>query len=144
MKTAQANSVNNFGALIDSIFDGKFNGMFREEHHTSLTQPPVNIYEKENGFHIQVMAPGVAKEEIKLSVMDNMLTITYEQHEPAKDVKGKLLRNEFGIRSFKRNFTLGEKVDAEKINAAYEQGILNIFLPKKEPVKPAQIEISIL
>lgn len=143
MKTVNANPVRNFGELIDSIFDGKFNGVFRDDHGHHSIQPPVNIYEQDNGFYIEVMAAGVAKEDIKLNVVDNLLTISYEKHEPAKDSSGKLLRSEFGIRSFKRSFTLGEKVDAAKINASYENGILRIALPKKEPVKPAQIEISI-
>ncbi|WP_222167083.1 Hsp20/alpha crystallin family protein [Edaphocola aurantiacus] len=143
MKTVNANPVKNFGELIDSMFDGRFNNVFRDDHGQATMQPPVNISEQDNSFYIEVMAAGVAKEDIKLNVVDNMLTISYEKHEPAKDTTGKLLRSEFGIRSFKRSFTLGEKVDATKINASYENGILRIALPKKEPVKPAQIEISI-
>lgn len=144
MKTVNSNAVRNFGDLMETIFDGRFNTMFKDDHSSGpVMQPPVNIYEMEQGFNIEVMAPGVAKEDIKLSVLENMLTISYEKNEPAKETAGKLLRNEFGIKSFKRSFTLGEKIDATKINASFENGILKITLAKKEVVKPAQVDITI-
>ncbi|WP_158605909.1 Hsp20/alpha crystallin family protein [Taibaiella sp. KBW10] len=144
MKTVNANGVRNFGDLMETIFDGRFNTMFKDDHATGpVMQPPVNIYEMEQGFNIEVMAPGVAKEDIKLSVLDHILTISYDKSEPAKETSGKLLRNEFGVKSFKRSFTLGEKVDAGKINASFENGILKIALSKKEVIKPAQVEIAI-
>lgn len=138
-----ANAIRNFGDLVETIFDGRFSPVFKEEHSNYKMQPPVNIYEMDNEFHIEVMAPGISKEAIRLQVIDNMLTLSFEKSEPAKEVAGKMLRNEFSVRSFKRSFTLGETVDATKINASYEQGILKVTLPKKELAKPQQIEITI-
>lgn len=138
-----ANAIRNLGDLVETIFDGRFSPVFKEERSDHKMQPPVNIYEMDNDFHIEVMAPGVSKEAIKLQVVDNMLTISFEKSEPAKEAIGKMLRNEFAVRSFKRSFTLGETVDATKINASYEQGILKVMLPKKEVAKPQQIEITV-
>lgn len=133
----------NFGDLMETLFDGRVSPMFREEHLNHKMQPPVNISESEKTFNIEVLAAGINKEDIKLQVVDSMLTISYEKNEPAQETKAKVLRHEFAVRSFKRSFTLGESVDAEKINASYENGILTVTLPKKEAVKPTQIEITV-
>lgn len=137
------NSMRNFGDLMETLFEGRIAPMFRDEHLNHKMQPPVNISESEQTFNIEVLAAGINKEDIKLQVVDNLLTISYEKNEPAQEAKGKVLRHEFAVRSFKRSFTLGESVDAEKINASYENGILNVTLPKKEAVKPTQIEITV-
>lgn len=137
------NSMRNFGDLMETLFDGRVSPMFREEHLNHKMQPPVNISESEKTFNIEVLAAGINKEDIKLQVVDSMLTISYEKNEPAQETKAKVLRHEFAVRSFKRSFTLGESVDAEKINASYENGILTVTLPKKEAVKPTQIEITV-
>ncbi|OJV54743.1 MAG: hypothetical protein BGO31_07185 [Bacteroidetes bacterium 43-16] len=136
-------SMRNFGDLMETLFDGRVSPMFREEHLNHKMQPPVNISESEKTFNIEVLAAGINKEDIKLQVVDSMLTISYEKNEPAQETKAKVLRHEFAVRSFKRSFTLGESVDAEKINASYENGILTVTLPKKEAVKPTQIEITV-
>ncbi|HTO15967.1 MAG TPA: Hsp20/alpha crystallin family protein [Edaphocola sp.] len=142
MKTT---AIRNFGELMDSIFEGNLGkNILRDDFETSYKiQPPVNIYEMENSFIIEVLAPGVEKEDIKLQVEDNILTLSYDKKESAKEEAGKLLRNEFHVKSFKRSFTLGEVVQIENINASYEQGILKIAVPKKEPVKPVQIDINV-
>lgn len=137
------NAMRNFGDLMETLFEGRVAPMFREEHLNHKMQPPVNISESEQTFNIEVLAAGINKEDIKLQVVDSLLTISYEKNEPAQEAKGKVLRHEFAVRSFKRSFTLGESVDAEKINASYENGILNVTLPKKEAVKPTQIEITV-
>lgn len=137
------NAMRNFGDLMETLLEGRVAPMFREEHLNHKMQPPVNISESEKTFNIEVLAAGINKEDIKLQVVDNMLTISYEKNEPAQEAKGKVLRHEFAVRSFKRSFTLGESVDAEKINASYENGILTVALPKKEAVKPTQIEITV-
>lgn len=137
------NAMRNFGDLMETLFESRVAPMFRDEHLNHKMQPPVNISESEQTFNIEVLAAGINKEDIKLQVVDNLLTISYEKNEPAQEAKGKVLRHEFAVRSFKRSFTLGESVDAEKINASYENGILNVTLPKKEAVKPTQIEITV-
>lgn len=138
MKTAQVNPFigRGFNGLLEELFSGNAPRFFRDEHRTdeffSNAQPPVNVKETETGYELQVAAPGIRKEDLKLNVNDKTLTISFEQSEEPKESTDKWLRHEFKVRSFKRSFTLGEKIDTEKISAAFEHGILNLSLPKKE------------
>lgn len=142
MKMVKANHFGprTFSGLMEDFFNGNTARFFRDDAHQdewnrSHYQVPVNIRETEAGYALEVIAPGVAKEDFKLQVNDKVLTISFEQKEEAKEQDGnKWLRKEFRLRSFKRSFTLGEQVDIEKIAASYEQGILHLELPKKEAV----------
>ena len=135
------NSIRNFSDLMETIFESR-NPQSPAEP-TSSMQPPVNIQELEGDFYIEVLAPGVKKEDIKLQVIDNKRTISYEKEEVSNQSNGKMLRNEFSVKSFKRNFTLGENVSFDGIKASYDQGILKVTIPKKEVVKPSPIEITV-
>ncbi|HRP88563.1 MAG TPA: Hsp20/alpha crystallin family protein [Edaphocola sp.] len=138
-------AIRNFGDLMDTIFEGNVGKRnFKDDMERNYSiQPPVNIFEMEHQFFIEVLAPGVKKEDIKLQVEDNILTLSYDKNEPAKVETGKLLRGEFTVKSFKRSFTLNDAIQTEGILASYEEGILKIEIPKKEPVKPVQIEINV-
>ena len=92
----------------------------------------VNVKETETGFALEILAPGVRKEDLKLNINDKTLTIAFEQKEEQKQESEKWIRNEFKVRSFKRSFTLGDQIDTDKIAASFENGILNLTLPKKE------------
>lgn len=126
-----------FSGLVEDIFNGNAARFFRDdaghdEWVRHAYQVPVNVKENESGYNLDVIAPGVAKEDFKLQVNDKVLTISFEQKEAEQKEDGKWLRKEFKVRSFKRTFTLGEQVDVEKISAAYDNGILHLTLPKKE------------
>jgi HSP20 family protein len=98
------------------------------------TLPAVNVKEVDNAFEIQVAAPGIRKEDFKINLERNVLTISSEnkiEHEE-KDENGAFTRREFNYSAFSRSFTLPEVAEAEKIEAAYENGILRITVPKKE------------
>lgn len=128
-----------FGNLLEDLISGNHNRFFRDdagnqEMCNTLYQVPVNVIETESGYTMSVIAPGVAKEEIKLNINNKELTISFEHTETEKQEGEKWLRKEYKARSFKRSFTLGEKIDEEKIEATYNNGILNISLPKKEAV----------
>ena len=106
---------------------------------------PVNIQETDNSYELHVVAPGLKKEDFKIAVDRQILNISFEQKEENKEqpAAGKWLRSEYRMKSFKRSFTLNDKVDSGKISAKYADGILNISLPKKElNEQPAQ-EISV-
>lgn len=102
------------------------------------TNPLVNINESNNGFTIELAAPGLHKEDLKVDVNKNILTIKAEKTEPQEGDKesGKYTRKEFSYASFKRSFTLPENVDQTKVEAHYENGILLVNVPKKEETKP--------
>jgi HSP20 family protein len=132
-----------FNFLIDEIFNGfPANwGKDQVQHHYA---PAVNIHETTDGYHVELNVPGRNKEDFKVSIDNNLLTIAFEQKETVENKDYKTLRREFGFKSFKRSFALDEKVNADAIQAKYENGILKLFLPKKEAVKVAPKEIAIL
>lgn len=111
--------------------------------HDNTFFPRTNIYELNDHFEIELMVPGRQKEDFKISLDKNLLTVSYDQKEN-KDENRKSLKKEFSLRSFKRTFTIDEKINSEDIHARYESGILTILLSKKEEVKisPKQIAVQ--
>jgi len=101
---------------------------------SDFTLPSVNVKEHEAGFEIQVAAPGIKKEDFKINLERNVLTISSERQSEneEKDNNGAFTRREFNYSSFSRSFTLPEVVEADRIEASYEDGILKIDVPKKE------------
>ena len=96
-----------------------------------ITIPPVNISETRDQFIVSLAAPGMSKEDFKIDVEGNMLTISSEKEEKLD----RFTRKEYSYFSFSRSFTIPEEVNKEKIEASYENGILNLFLPRKEEFK---------
>ena len=127
-------------------FSGLFNEFFNElpafysEHNTTV---PVNITETADAYHLELNAPGRNKEDFNVNIENGLLTISYEKKEEAKNEDLKSVRREFTFKSFKRSFTLDEKVDADNIQAKYENGLLKFHLPKKEQAKEVKKQISI-
>lgn len=95
--------------------------------------PRTDIFEDEKNVYVSVEIPGVDKKDVKISVQDNILTIKGEKKSELKDEKKNFFRVERSYGSFCRSFTLPVEVDAEKTGAKYENGMLNITLPKLEP-----------
>lgn len=138
-----------FSGLLDDLFSHKATRFFRDdfiqdEWIQHARQVPVNVKEKDNAYLIEVIAPGIPKEDFKIQLNDKVLTISFEQKEEAKEAHTKWLRKEFKTRSFKRNFTLSNLVDGDKISATYEQGVLFLEVPKKESVMAANKTIAVL
>lgn len=109
---------------------------------------PVNIRETQNGYSVEVVAPGFEKSDFKVNVEHDVLTIAAEKKEESnQEVEGagkeKHIRREYAYRSFKRSFTLDEKINAAAIEAKYNNGVLTLNLPKKEEVKQSAQEINI-
>jgi HSP20 family protein len=104
---------------------------------------PVNIKENEKVYHIEVVAPGFEKQDFKVNVDQNILTVSAEKKNEVKEDQQKEIRREYNYRSFKRSFTLDEKIDAAGIEAKYVNGVLTLNLPKKEEVKASAQEITI-
>ena len=136
-------------------FDGSFNNLISElfsEFPVSYKNngnegqkgfAPVNIIESENQYQLEVVAPGFDKSDFKVNVDQDVLTISAEQKTEAADSNKKQVRKEFSFRSFKRTFTLDEKIDGSEIAAKYVNGVLSLNLPKKAEVKSPAKEISI-
>lgn len=105
--------------------------------------PVVDIHEDNNGFYLDVEAPGVSKDQFDVKVQDGVLTIRGERkHEEEKKDKN-IYRSERMYGRFERSFTLPPVADSAKIEAEYKNGVLALKIPKKEVAKPAQIEVKV-
>ncbi len=152
MKTLARTNGNLFPALpslIEDFFGRDFlDSTLADWRARGGTMPSVNVAETNDEFLIEVAAPGMKRDNFKVELDTNVLTISYEVEEKheEKDEKLNFTRREFNYQSFQRSFSIPEsKVDAEKISARYTDGILYLTLPKREEarMKPArQIAIS--
>lgn len=128
-------------------FNNVFNELFNEfpafADKAGINFPPVNIAETADGYHVELNAPGRNKEDFKLNIDNGLLTVSYEKKEETKNEDVKSVRKEFSFQSFKRSFSLEDKVDAVNIQAKYENGILKVYLPKKAEVKEAAKQITV-
>jgi HSP20 family protein len=130
---------------LPKTFNNLFDEFFNEPSawSKSVALPPVNIFESKDGYHLELSTPGRQKEDFQVSLEKGLLTISFDKKEEPKNEELKAIRKEFGHPSFKRTFTVDDKIDAEKIEAKYENGILKFYLPKKEEVKQSPKQISI-
>jgi len=111
-----------------------------------ISQPAVNVVENKDSFRLAVAAPGFNKADFTISVENNYLTIEGKRETAAEEKNEnseRMLRREFRYQSFRRSFKLPNSVNIEHINAVYENGILNVELPKKEESKPLSKTIQI-
>jgi len=134
---------------INKWIDTLFNTTLADAMGTDFTvsTPSVNIVEHDNQFVMQLAAPGLEKSDFNINIENDYLVISTEKktekEETGKD--GKFTRREFNYKSFKRSFQLDNNINREGITAAYENGVLNITLPKKEETakKPSSTTIEI-
>ena len=139
-----------------SPFTGVFDDLFTRDlwnwglsnnSTTNTTIPAVNIKETGDSFEVEVAAPGMTKNDFKIELDNNTLTISSEKENNYEQKEGeRYTRQEFSYQSFQRTFQLPkEVVDADKIQARYENGLLHLVIPKKEEAKqrpPRMIQIS--
>ena len=104
--------------------------------------PPVNLFNGEDDILVECEVPGMKKDQIDLSITGETLVIMGTKQPSTEDENVRYHRSERGSGDFKRTVVLPDKVDAEKISAKLENGILTITLPKSEAAKPRQIAIS--
>ncbi len=123
----------------DNVFDEFLSNWPKENWAT----PAVNVHENNDAFHLELVAPGLKKDDFKISYEKGLLTVSFEKKEEAEQNDYKTHRKEFTAASFKRSFNVDEKIDVENIQAKYEDGVLKLLLPKKEEVKVAPKEIAI-
>ena len=113
------------------------------DDYQAMNQPAVNIVEKEKSYEIILVAPGLTKSDFTISVESDLLNIAFQKEENKSVETGKFIRKEFGIRSFKRSFTMSEKLDIENISAVYENGLLNVSIPKAKAKDPKAKTIQV-
>jgi len=127
----------NLGRFFDDSFWG-FNGLSRN------VNVPVNIRETDRSYELELVAPGLKKEDFKVNLNSNTLTVSFEQQQNTEAHKEEgWLRNEYHIASFSRSFQLDDSIDASKITAQYKDGILHLQLLKKEGAQKVSRTIEI-
>lgn len=131
-------------ATFDNLFDELFSNLpVASGKENGWNVPPVNIHENTEGFHLELAAPGLKKEDFKINLDKGLLTIGYEKKAEAENNDYKTHRREFKSTSFKRSYRVEDLINTEAIQARYEDGILKVYLPKKEEVKALPKEINI-
>jgi HSP20 family protein len=132
---------------VNQLFNRSFNGFegfgFEQPLTSAEFLPPVDIFEDEHNITLQVEIPGVKDEDLNITLENNVLTITGERKFKAEEKKDNFHRIERRYGKFTRSFTLPTGVEFEKVNATFENGVLNVALPKKEEFKPKQITIGV-
>ena len=128
---------------INELFDSSMNQSADEGSALSTWTPVVDVYEDNDSFLIKVELPEVKREDVKVNLNDNILSLTGERRFENEDKREGYHRVERSYGQFYRSFTLPPNVNAEGINAEFKDGVLRLTLPKKEEAKPKQIEVNI-
>lgn len=129
---------------INRMFDNMFGRGYQDED-TALVSwvPSVDIAENDNEYLVKVDLPGVTKDDVKITLESNVLTIRGEKKQEKETKKENFHRVERSYGSFQRSFTLPTTVKSEKIDASFKDGVLTIVLPKMEEAKPKEIEVKV-
>ena len=135
-----------------STLQDRMNRLFRESYGpegrdealtTSQFAPPVDVYEDEHNVVLKVEVPGIDEKDIDVRVENNVLTVHGERKVEKEEKEENFRRVERQYGSFTRTFTLPSTVDADRIQADYDKGVLKIVLPKKAEAKPKQIKVNV-
>lgn len=138
----KATYVSPFNTLVNEFFGRDMNSLFgHDEPRQAL--PSVNIIERETEFKLEVMAPGYKKDDLKVNIEDNVLTVSAEKKQDEQKEGDRFTRREFHFSSFTRSFRLPESANADRIKAEYTDGILHLSIPKVEAAKPKAKEIAV-
>lgn len=130
---------NFFGDLLN-----EFPAVVKSFGQDTFQFPETNIHETPDAYHLELNVPGRLKEDFKIQVDQNLLTISFEKKEEAPASEDyKTIRREFTFKSFKRSFSIENSVDVNGIQAKYENGLLKVLLPKKDEVKQGARQINI-
>jgi len=128
--------------FFNDVFDSILNDTYLGDKLVSRV-PAVNIAETENEFHIELAVPGLKKDDLKISLEKNVLSVSAEK-KAEDEVEGKKFsKREYNYTSFVRSFTLPESVDHSKIEAEYTDGILKLTVSKREDAKIQSREIAV-
>ncbi|UPK68696.1 Hsp20/alpha crystallin family protein [Chitinophaga filiformis] len=141
------NTFSSLPSLFDDFFSRElFNWGNNNFSATSTTVPSVNIRETADNYEVEVAAPGMEKKDFKVTLDDNLLTISSSKQQQQEKKDDNYTRREFSYQSFQRSFELPKNVvDEDKIIARYENGLLHLTIPKREEAKqkaPRTIEIA--
>jgi HSP20 family protein len=125
---------------INRMFDNFFRG---DAATLAAWTPAVDIAESDDDYVVKVELPGVKKDDVKITVEANTLTIRGEKKQEREAKKENYHSVERSFGAFERSFTLPATIQSDRISAAYADGILTVMLPKSTEAKPKQIEVKV-
>jgi len=132
----------NMFPTVNHLFSDIMDGMIPSDYR-KWNVPAVNILENDSNFEIKLAAPGMKKQDFKINIEENNLVVSASATEQSQDKNERFTRKEFSFASFSRSFALPENANIDAIQAQYENGIMNIVIPKQEPTKPKVKEVTI-
>ena len=132
---ALTRSHESFPSIMEDFFKPWSPWLTKGGWEKEMSVPAVNITENKENYKLALAAPGLKKDDFKIDLEGNMLTISSEKEESIESTESRYTRKEYSYSSFTRSFTLPEEVNQEKIDAVYTDGVLNLTLPKKEEAK---------
>ena len=138
------------GGFVDNVIKNSLSRFFEDDNwrlseNLSAGQVPVNIRETDKSYEMELVAPGLRKEDFHVDLNKDLLTVSFEHKEENKEENkdSGYLRSEFKMKSFSRSFRLDDTVDVNSISARYQDGILHMHLPKKEGAQKISKSIQI-
>lgn len=134
LRKTNTNSYPYYFTLFDDFMQSSFPEIYRERTRERKGIPAVNIHENDHQFEIDIVAPGFGKENFDIDLKDNVLTIKGKMEKQEGENK-KYYHHEYCCSQFERSFTIPDNIETEKIDARYNQGILEIVLPKVKEEK---------
>ena len=134
--------INPFGELVSELFNRDIGHVLGHDD-VRRSAPAVNILEREKEFELRLLAPGFSKEDLKLSMENEVLTISAEKKNEELKETERWTRREFAHSAFRRSFSLPDAVNIDSVSAAYTNGVLHVYIPKAEVSKPKTREINI-
>jgi len=136
-------TVRNLQREVDSIFDRFFGRTSSGDGSTSAVwSPQTNLVETDEDFRLHLDVPGMSTEDININLQNRTLTVSGERTSERTDEGEEFVRVERAFGSFHRSFTLPDAVDADSIEASYDNGVLTINVPKTAESTRRQIEIQ--
>ncbi len=136
------NKTRNTAPYFNNVFDSLFSDALNKNYGVNKV-PQVNISESTGEYKIELAAPGLNKEDFKIDLKKDNLSVWVEKKTTETEVQKDFTRKEFEYSSFARSFVLPEGVDTDKISAEYINGILNITIGKKDEAKDTHKEIVV-
>lgn len=139
-----------FGSAMDQLFQQNLNRFFDDNFWGSSgmqthSQVPVNVRETDKNYEVELIAPGLNRRDFSLEFSGDNLIVSFNHKEDSteQDQNNRWLRREYRRQSFTRTFSMDETIDAEKISAHYDNGVLQITLPKKPQAQKVSRSINI-
>jgi len=128
---------------INRLFETSFSRLPQRFISEESFAPAIDLYEDENEYVVEAELPGLKQDEIKVSVEDDILTISGEKKREKEVKEGNLYRSERFYGKFERQIVLPQNTEKDNIKASYKNGVLKVVIPKKEEAKPKRVDIKV-